>query len=179
MTKVFTVGADGSISASDEQARPPVACGSRIPDILEKLKGPKFSAAEVARLVTEEIVVLVQEMSRCADDPAATFKQMNCRAQIEALRAVVRLLEKSNHNSDGLNFDGPEFVWAFKRIVLLFELALERANGESYNKFSTGSVMSHFGSLLAVEEKEIRKSSATARKNSNLGTWSDAIRRLT
>jgi hypothetical protein len=177
MTKVFAVAADGSISASDEQARPPVARESRIPDILEKLRGPKFSAAEVARFVAEEIVLLVQEMSRCADDPAATFKQNNCRVQIEALRTTERLLEKSNHDSDGLNFDGPEFVWAFKGIVHLLMQALKSANGDSYQKCSTDSIMRHFGSLLAAGEMEIRKSSAAAR-NTNQGTWNDAIRNI-
>jgi hypothetical protein len=177
MTKVFMVSVNGSISTSDEQACPPVACESKISDIREKLKGPKFSAAEVARLVAEEIVRLVQEMSRCADDPAATLKQKNCRAQIEALRAVEKLSEKANQNSDGLNFDGPEFVWAFKEIVRLVELALKNAPGGSYHKFPTDSVVRDFGRLLAEEENGIRKSSAAAR-NTNQGTWSDAIRRI-
>jgi hypothetical protein len=180
MTKTFEVGVDGSISASGQNPRVAVR-ESRMPEILEALKAPKFSASKLTRLITEEIALLVNEMSACDEhDPNSTVRIRSCCAQIESLQVLEKRFQISEQNSDGLNFDGPEFAWAFKEILYALRLALDDANDPTKNGLLGGSVMAHFREVLKRREDHIRKQVALVRADNQPAkeTWSDIIRSI-
>jgi hypothetical protein len=180
MTKTFEVGVDGSISGSDHQDRPFVR-ESRMPEILEGFKDQNFSAAKITRLITEEVALLVQEMSGYDEnDPTSAFKLKKNIAQIEAMHAMEKLLEKSERACDVLNFDSPQFLCAFKLILLVLDMALTDSIGnDSFRGPTAISVMSHFRSRLKDWEQQIRdKTAKTLANDPNVkGTWSDAIKK--
>jgi hypothetical protein len=175
MNRTFVVAVDGSLSVSEQETRPS-GRESRIPNILERLKDPNFSAHEVTRLVTEEIALLVQEMREDAYDSTLAFKLKSCSTQIKALRALEKVLEKSERNRDVLNFDGRQFVFAVGRIVDVFMEATQTALGKNYESCS-GSIWKHLRDEIGMKEEEIRRETAKIQANDPRaqGRWVERI----
>jgi hypothetical protein len=176
MNNTFAVGVDGSISASDKETRPSER-ESRIPNILEMIKDPNCSPGKVTRLVTEQIALLVQEMSAYEDDSALEFKLKRCSAQIEGLCAMEKMLQRSWLNCDGLNFDGPQFVIAFKGIGTAIRQAVMNATSNARDGLA---IMEEIRDGIGRFESVIRGDTAKIRPNDPRarGTWADAIRSM-
>jgi hypothetical protein len=176
MNKTFAVGVDGSISASDPEIRPSER-ESRIPNILEMIKDPNCSTGKVTQLVTEQIALLVQEMSAYEDDSALALKLKRCSAQIEGLCALQKMLQRSWLNCDGLNFDGPHFVFAFRGIGTAIRQAVMKAAGNDRDGLS---IMKEIRDGIGRWEAPIRAQTPKIRANDPQaqGTWAEAIRSM-
>ena len=130
---------------------------SKLPEILDKLKDPNFSLAEVTRLIAAETTLIAQDIRTCESDGAAAFKRKNSMGQITALRALAETAKAADAwaKRDVLNFDGPKFKFALGKIAGYFkEAALKALRGD---KSTVNSIMRHWGDILAVHELELRR----------------------
>jgi len=130
MTKVFVVNAEGSISVSEREAELP-RLDSRLPQIKKKLSDGNFSAAEISRLISQEIALVIIEMQEYADDPTQRERLKAHAAEIRVLRALAKSVSKAPRNDDELNIDGPKLQHFLRRGFEIFEKAVRAALGKN------------------------------------------------
>jgi hypothetical protein len=94
MIKVFVVNANDAISVLEGEPGAPKR-ESKMPEILKKLEGPSFSTGKVRHLIAEEVALLVEEMSEYESDGTPASRVKSCTAQIKALSALEKILEKT------------------------------------------------------------------------------------
>lgn len=155
----FVVTADGSVTVSRQelrQGRP--RRESRLPEIQEKIADPNSPAAEIMRLIHQELALVIGEMRHYEHDKSAAPKLRNCAVQVTALCALQKLVERADARSkkDLLNFDGPKFQYVFGELVDLFKKAAEQALGRG-SEPSVQSIMRHFRDLVAMHEQDLRR----------------------
>lgn len=170
--KVFVVNANDSISVSEGKPGAPKR-DSRMPEILKTLEAANFSAAEVRQLLAEEVALLVKEMSEYESDATPAFGVKSCAAQIKALNALEKLLEKAGRNRDGLNFDAPQFRFVIHRTVRIFKEATEKVLGS--NETMIQKIMKEFYDELRMNDQDIRRKTAgySSSSGSVRGSWTD------
>lgn len=156
MMKTFVVNADGSVAVAEPNS-PAHAPASKLSEIREMLADKQFSMEGINRLILEELALLTQQMSESRQGIEFGQNLKNCAARIKSLQALEDLLQtivQSRHNP--LNLDDPQVLFCFKRIVLAFRIATEKALGNQHGLWYK-SIMEHFRDEMAVEEENLRR----------------------
>jgi hypothetical protein len=130
---------------------------SKRQQILDNIKVPRLSAAEVSRLIAIEIVLIIQEMRTCeGDDDAAALKLKNFIGQIRALRAVAEVAKVADvwSKRDVVLFDGPGFNFVLGEIASYCEEAASTAlRGDNT---AVNSIMRELHDIIGVRRTELR-----------------------
>jgi hypothetical protein len=155
--KVFVVNANDSISVSEGKPGAPKR-DSKMPEILKTIEGANFSAAEVRHLLAKEVALLVKEMSEYEYDGTLASRVKSCTAQINALGALEKVLEKVGRNEGVLNLNGPQFRYAFFRIRNMFKEATEKVCG--HDSVMWNKIINEFKAELKMNDQEIRRKTA-------------------
>src|SRR5271170_4874018 len=130
---------------------------SKLPEILDKIKDPKVSLAEVTRLIAVEMTLITQDMRTCESEAAAVFKLKSCMAQIRALRAVAEAAKEADAWTKRavFDFDGPKFQYVFGEFgkeVKKAALTVLRGDTSTVN-----SIMLHLHDNMAMREPELQR----------------------
>src|SRR5271168_984539 len=130
---------------------------SKLPEILDKIKDPKVSVAEVTRLIAVEMTLITQDMRTCESEGAAVFKLKSCMAQIRALRAVAEAAKEADAwtKRDVFDFDGPKFQYVFGEFSKEFKKAALTVLRDDTS--TVKSIMMHLRDNLAMRDEEIRR----------------------
>ena len=136
----------------------------RISHILEMIDNPEESLIEINRQIAIEIAHISSEISRCAVEPALSYRIRSLEIQIKALRELSKTLMESETLSkrDTLNFDGPKFTYVLSEIIKLFKKAMQQ---NQLGEDQINGVLRIYRDLLAVYEPSLRKE--TERQTSN------------
>ena len=130
---------------------------SKLQQILDNIKVPRLSAAEVSRVIAIEIVLIIQEMQTCeGDDDAAALKVKNFIGQIRALRAVAEVAKVADvwSKRDAVLFDGPGFNFVLGEMASYCEEAASRALGG--DRAAVNSIMRELHDIIGVRRTELR-----------------------
>ena len=142
-----------------QDSLPRTSRDSDLPLIQELLKDPKFSVTEILRLISLEIVRVIQMIEEQRIRPSKRFKLSFCSTEIRILRALAasaQLAYRYREREDVLDLDGPKFDFVFKRILANFKEALGKALGPN-SEALTNNVLRQLRDLMAMEEPEIRR----------------------
>lgn len=134
---------------------------SKLPEIIDKIKDPKVSVAEITRLIAIEMALISQDMQTCERDVDGTVKLKNYMGQLRALREVASAAKEADAwavKADVLDFDGPKFGFVLGKLTEYFKEAALAAlrNDQSTVK----SIMMHLRDIVARHEPELRRETA-------------------
>src|SRR5271163_1189925 len=128
---------------------------SKLPEILDKIKDPNVSAAEVTRLIAVEMALITQDMRTCESDGAAVSKLKSYTEQIRALRAVAEAAKEADAwtEREVFDFDGPKFRFVFGEFLKEFKRAALTVLRDDTS--TVNNIMKHLRDNLAVREEEL------------------------
>ncbi len=130
---------------------------SKLQQLLDNIKEPRLSAAEVSRLIAIEIVLIIREMQTCeSDDDAGALKLKNFIGQIRALRAVAEVAKVADVWSklDSVRFDAPGFDFVLGEIASYCKEAASTAlRGD---RVAVNSIMRELHDIIGARRTELR-----------------------
>lgn len=158
---------DGSIPNCEnvpEGIRP----DSLLPTIQEKLGEQNYSASEVQRLITAELVRLCLEIEAHQWNPKAGRVVRTFRTQFQALRALadsVRRTEALRKKADQIDFDGAKFQYVLDELLKCFDEVIQKTLGrnDAVTAMTVKTARGILGRLLEKREPDLRREVARMR----------------
>jgi hypothetical protein len=132
---------------------------SVLPKILDRLEDPNASAAEIIRLITNEIAIIVEGMRRNEEIGTPRSTSTSPLEQVKALRLLSTSLVESHalDSRDILNLRGPKFQFVLIEIIECFKEALNLTMKQPSDDMVKGMIMREFRDLMAGREQDIQR----------------------
>jgi len=142
-----------------QDSLPRTSRDSDLPLIQELLKDPKFSVTEILRLISLEIVRVIQMIEEQRIRPSKRFKLSFCSTEIRILRALAasaQLAYRYRDKEDVLDLDGPKFDFVYDKILACFEEVLRKTLGPNSQALAK-NIMLQYKDLMVEQEADIRR----------------------
>jgi len=157
MTTTFLVQPDGSVSASTEE-RETLVRASRYPEIEAMMEDPNASPAKALRSVYAEVITLLKRLEECGGDPFQIKKFKQYSLEIDSLFALASAYKKRvlTEKRDRLNFDAPQFQFAYNEIIKMMEEGVLEAIGKNSPALSQ-RIITNLRDRIKENEPKLRR----------------------
>lgn len=149
--RIVVIARDGS--AAFEEQPPNQAQRTVMQEIRQELSSPEPSAADVNRLISQEIANIICEMSLSTNLKKLKAFTVRIAALSALAKAVARNEKLAKH--DVLNFDSPKFIFVFDHLLDCYQKATEEALGK--NSDLAQRTMKAFRDIVASTEADLRR----------------------